>query len=291
MGHLLNLIWYWPYCQLVISVCSQSIDCGPSTYTVNPQYPTNTYYPVPYVTILSNDLFLVSWGSNGVTKNKYYTISYTGNVITALNNEFADTPYSNRGGAISFKLHATYQADDNGNYDISFSWYDLNCILDVNKTCYKYDNLLHVNGPNNEISVIHQTPYINYNALDPILSDATGKQRLLSDQSEYVSSGNYYILKWLKLNDNTFYFAICRFDDFINNTSDINVYQIANAFDYTTDGSKSIARIVYSESYFTLLWISMKNDSPRRHLYGITYSFTGRQETGVMKLNSAKMIN
>eukprot|EP01083_Nonionella_stella_P008799 25437_1 len=289
MGHLFRCLWY---CRLITSLSSQSIDCG-STYTANPQYPTNTYYPVPYVTILSDGLFLVSWASNnnGVTKNKYYTVSYTGNAITALNDEFTDTPYSNRGGAVSFKLHATYKTDNNGGYDISFSWYDLYCLLGVNKTCYKYDNLLHANGPNNQINIIHKAPYINYNALDPILSDATGKERLLSDQSEYTSSGNYYILKWLKPNDNTIYFAICWFDDFINNTSDINVYQIMNAFDYTTDGSKGIARIVYSQSYFTLLWISMKNDSPRRHLYGITYSFTGRQETGVMKLNSDTMIN
>eukprot|EP01083_Nonionella_stella_P174415 604534_1 len=282
MISLFELIWSY---QVFVFASSQSIECG-STYTVNPQYPTNEYYVVPYVTILSDDLFLVSWSSNGVTKNKYYTTPYTGSIVTALNNEFSHTPYSTRGSSTSFKLHASHKADD-----IYFSWYAFSYVHGFNNTCYKYDNLLHINGPNNEISLIHKTPYINYNALDPILSGAIGIEWLLSEQTEYTASANYYILKWLKPNNNTIYFAICAFDDFVHSASDVNVYEIANAFNSTVDGLKGISRIVYSQYYFTLLWKSMMDDSPRNHIYGITYSFTGRQETGIMKLHSDKMLN
>eukprot|EP01083_Nonionella_stella_P305395 1065236_1 len=124
-----------------------------------------------------------------------------------------------------------------------------------------------------------------------ILSGAIGIEWLLSEQTEYTASANYYILKWLKPNNNTIYFAICAFDDFVHSASDVNVYEIADAFDSTVDGLKWISRIVYSQYYFTLLWKSMMDDSPRNHIYGITYSFTGRQETGIMKLHSDKMLN
>eukprot|EP01083_Nonionella_stella_P101353 287214_1 len=246
------------------------IDCSGPIYAVNTKM-ADSFYTLPMISFLSDNLFMVSWSQNRTADTqqyRFYTISSFNNEIdTVLDDQYTDDRILN----IWYDNH----------YNLSGYYNKLQSTIHLTDSFPFRITQRTTNVPSNPISILETSTYLN------ITSELFNHTKY-GDIYHHPSTTQYVATFMYRDTPNTLTFFIADINTYIDSLNQVQLHSVSNA-QFSSIFYASI-RICFTADAFVAFGLG--NVSSQWYLFGVSYKLNGVPLVSQPKIiTSRQMLN